>query len=225
MAKLIESEFKNSDIKIKLCSLNTVFDKAYDQLEDCLKQLSTPPLMILSLGETGCHLKLETMVKNYDQTFGPDNEGQEREGEIISGGQIIYGLRYPLPLMYCSLSREEKEKVIISKNAGSFVCNNTAYQFSHRYPESVFGLIHVPSSSCWRLKKKNEESLIILKKMISSAVSYLNKNLTSQDKLPHQFNSIRLPVLKKEMREYKTFYQNKNPCLEEFFTLTPAFDE
>lgn len=206
----------DSSLEIKLCPLNTVFDRAYAQSEDCLKNLPEAPVMFLGLGESTCDLKVETMMRNVDRTFGPDNAGNNRKKtDIVSNAPEVLGLRYPLPQMYCALSASEKAQVVLSNDAGSFVCNNTAFQMTHFHPEIQFGFIHVPSNNCADLARKTENSILMLEKMINQAVITLMSPQENEG-LPHSSNDVRLSTKKDELKKLRKQYKRQDLCLEEY---------
>ncbi len=156
-ALALKLNHESSPFEVRLCALNTVFDKAYAQTEDCLKALPERPVMVIALGESTCQVKVENMMRNNDKTNGPDNAGEERNNSVIvSGAPNVLGMRYPMPQMYCALSSSERKEIDVSNNAGSFVCNNTAFQMSYHYPEVQYGFIHVPANNCSNLVKKSE---------------------------------------------------------------------
>lgn len=209
VAKAIFEEMKlDADVEIKLCELNTVFDKSYSQLESCFKNLSTPPALTLGLGESTCDLKIEIMGRNWDQTKGPDNEGNERRDFIIKDGTRALGLKYPLADMYCALDKSARQIVDVSNDAGSFVCNNLAYQFTYNYPEERFGFIHVPRNDCKNLQVRSKAAIDNLKVMIKTGA-------LSQD------NS-RFPTLKNDFRNLRN---NADQCKSEFYKRTKGIDE
>lgn len=226
IAKTLEGRLntEESEIDVKTCPLNTVYDKAFSQLEDCIKSQKEVPALVLSFGESTCEVKLETIMRNKDESFGPDNEGNERkESPIKSGAPDLIGLRYPLPQMYCALSENQRKKVDVSNFAGSFVCNNTGYQMSHFYPELQYGFIHIPANYCSRLDQITEDSIVILERMILKATEIL-KEENSDLNLPHRTNETRLPTTKVEIKNLRAFYE-KNECLEDFFQRFKAPDE
>lgn len=205
---------ENSSIELHLCALSTVFDKSYGELENCLKTLQKMPQLVLGLGEAACEMKIEILGRNLDKTYGPDNEGQERNNiEIIPGSQKFLGFTYPLSEMYCSLNAKERKDIVVSNNAGSFVCNNTAYQFSHYYPELASGFIHVPANNCQGLAVKNPAIVKNLVKMIKHAVE-----------LPSKYPS-RLPTTKKEIQEARRNLERSESCKLEFFNRVRGVDQ
>jgi pyrrolidone-carboxylate peptidase len=210
-AKDLESQFKNhAQIQLELCALNTVFDKSFHQLEDCAKALREEPRFVLGLGEANCSLKFEILARNFDKTLGPDNEGNERRGPIDPSGKEAIGLNYPLPDMYCALSKSERKEAQVSNNAGSFVCNNLAYQFADNYPRLNFGFIHVPSHNCRNLKAKTDQAVKSLVKMIERAVTVSDFN--------------RLPTHKEELKDLRETFKH-DPCLSEFYSRARGIDE
>lgn len=212
VAKRLLSEVKNHpDFDLKLCALETVFDKSYFQLEDCMKDLTTPPKLILGLGEANCNFKIETMARNLDHTKGPDNEGNERKNSvIIPDGPREIGFLYALPQMYCSLTESERSQIQVSNNAGSFVCNNLAYQLAYRYPDTEFGFIHVPANYCKNLETKTKMSVNFLKSMIEASVKTMNVE--------------RLLTRKDDLQNIRREYRN-DKCLSEFYKKTKGIDE
>lgn len=212
VAKILLKEVSNHpEFELKICSLETVFDKSFFQLEDCFKALDTTPRLVLALGEANCNFKVETMARNRDHTKGPDNDGIERKNSIIiPGGPNEIGFLYALPQMYCSLSQPERSKIQVSNNAGSFVCNNLAYQFAYHYPDTEFGFIHVPSSFCRNLSEKTQMSVRYLKTMITASVKASNVR--------------RLLTRKEELRLLRNEFKN-DQCLYEFYKKTKGIDE
>jgi pyrrolidone-carboxylate peptidase len=214
-----------SSVQIKLCALNTVFDKAYAQVEDCLNSSDKMPILYIGLGEGKCNLKVETTARNRDNTKGADNEGNERtETEIIDEGSPFIGMRYPLPQMYCGLNKKNRSQLEISNDAGSFVCNNTAYQLSYYYPELKSGFIHVPSNHCRNLEKRNEFAVMALTQMIVSGVDFLNTHYNISPNTPHTSNHLELPTSRNEINTVRSTYR-QNSCIDEFFKRTRGVDE
>jgi pyrrolidone-carboxylate peptidase len=207
---------ENSSVEVKLCSLNTIYDKAFAQTEDCIKALTERPVLIIALGESTCELKIETMMRNTDKSHAPDNAGNERRNtRIVQEGPDVLGMRYPLPEMYCALSPAERKQINVSNNAGGFVCNNTGYQMSYHYGDIQYGFIHVPANNCSRLKAKTDLAISSLEKMIIQGVNYLSSDNGDQN-LPHSSNEIRLATKKEELKNLRNLYENKDTCLKEY---------
>ena len=214
-----------SPFEVRLCALNTIFDRAYAQSEDCLKNLPEEPVMFLGLGESTCDLKVETMMRNNDRTYGSDNAGNNRMNTpVVAGAPLVIGMRYPLPQMYCGLTQSEKNAMVISNNAGSFVCNNTAYQMTHYHPEIQFGFIHVPSNNCRDINQKTDMAITVISKMINQAVSYLGNDVENAG-LPHTNNENRLPTKKDELKKLRKEYDKQDACLADFLKRMKGSDE
>lgn len=219
VARMLARSLSAKGIKVKLCALQTSFEKAYGQFDQCIKNSSSQDL-IIGLGETGCQLKAEFVARNNDLTFGPDNLGVERQNTpIITTGEALLSLRYPLPQMFCALSPREQRKIEISNNAGSFVCNNVAYQMRHHHPEKMIGFIHVPSHFCRRLEQTNKENSLIIEKMILAG-------LQTQDNgsyLPHHSNSEEMPLHKNEIRQ--AYQSVQDSCHQSFYKSLKGVDQ
>lgn len=213
VATAISTSLRNSSkVQIELCALETKFDKSYAQLENCLRNLPQRPAMIISLGETGCNLKVELAAHNLDNTFGPDNAGVERKDQvIIPEASEHVGLTYPLPKMYCALSKVERRNMIVSTNAGAFVCNNTAFQFAHYYPGMPYGFIHVPAHNC-----RNISTLLNLasSKIVSMIEAGASDGLVAAT----------LPITKSGLATARKMNKD-DACLSEFYAKAKGIDE
>jgi len=167
IAELILKKMESS-FTIIHCQLPTSFQKSLKTFEDCYQSLAEKPAMVLSLGETGCNLKIEHRAINKIKVTGPDNDEYFPRGEIMSWGEKFLGMTYPLEDMFCSLSSLEKSKIVLSKDAGTFVCNDLSYKILTHYPELSFGFIHVPSANCSNIDLLNDQSVNILSKLLLS---------------------------------------------------------
>jgi pyrrolidone-carboxylate peptidase len=213
VAKALEKHFSKADspIRVKLCSLETKFDVAFTQTEKCLQE--EKPDMVLGLGETGCNLKIEILGRNLDHTRGADNAGVERKkSEIITDAPEAIGFSYPLAEMYCAVEKKDRKKIFVSSDAGSFVCNNTAFQLAFYYPKTPSGFIHVPLNSCRRLEKINRE-------VISQLISMLSK--VAEIDLEESY---RLPTDSYRVREFREYWEERDECKHEFFKRTRGVD-
>ncbi len=216
MAKMMVAKSANLPYDIILCKVQTKFDVSLEELRDCVASLPEKPVLVVSLGETGCDVKIETMGRNLDRTRGADNAGVERRNTaIVNGGDPAVGLTYPLPEMYCALPEASRKSLIVSNNAGSFVCNNLAYQMAWNENELNFGFIHVPDHSCKNLELKNKLALETLLTMIEGGVK---ASLERQE-------IVRLPVNKTELDSLRKKFDKGDKCLSEFYKRARAFDE
>ncbi len=212
VARALTKRFSNHpELELTVCPLQTVFDKSFYELQNCINELPKAPKLVLGLGEYGCKLKVETIIRNRDHTEGPDNDGMERKNSLIlENGPSEIGLNYPLPAMYCGLLESERRSIELSNHAGSFVCNNVAYQFTNTFHEIPFGFIHVMAHNCAGLASKNQEALEILSKMILKAS-------TSE-------GMERLKTKKLELQGLRKKYSS-DQCLSEFYKRTKGIDE
>lgn len=156
IAKLIADTIDTSKVTITLCQIPTVYDKGFEVLSDCIHGLDKPADAVISLGEAGCKkLKIETRGINRDKSYGPDNDGIERNNTtIIPNGPKSIGVTLPVDKAYCALSTEQKKYAFISNSAGSFVCNNTTYHALDKL-DLPYTFFHVPAASCTNEKRNN----------------------------------------------------------------------
>lgn len=139
-------------VRIELCRLPVEYDRAAAVATLCFEHMNPKPEMVLSLGEGGCVMHVETAATNLDDTpkFA-DNAGVIRvKSPILSGEPRRLGLTMPVQDMFCKIRESGKGRVEVSISAGNYVCNNTAYRLA-RYFRALrvrYGFIHVPHSDC-----------------------------------------------------------------------------
>lgn len=196
-----------------LCKLPVVYDQAAQVAEQCLKEakLKTVDLMI-SLGEGGCDIRLESAVSNLDHTTKlADNAGVLRAvpQKIQNTGPERVAMSLPIEKMYCGLSPAERKFVRPSVSAGNFVCNNTAYHlgFLHQNQKlkgvKHYGFIHIPHSQCPELGS------IPIAQIIGGMVSTAFNSNTSANQL-----RAKMP---KTQADVKTLLKSKNTCEQKFW--------
>ena len=110
----------------------------------------TPPALVLSLGEARrSHVCLERFAVNRDDFPIPDNAGNQPRGEpILPGGPERYEATLPVvPLAEAMALRSPPVPVVISADAGTFLCNHVAYCLCDALAASgiPYGFIHVPA--------------------------------------------------------------------------------
>ena len=191
-----------SDVEVVTCLLPTSYNRAIPALEKCLDELPTKPALVISLGAGPCNVKWETRAHNRDNDKGPDNDGVSRKRQVITpGGPADIGLRLNYGAMWCSLTAEEKKLTWVSTSPENFVCNNTAFRFTERHPEQMYGFIHVPNVTC---EKKAPDittrSVALITKMIGIQLD-TRASLTSTIEWPMEFNDVRLPDTRDEIRD------------------------
>ncbi len=218
VAKRLEAKINNGTgpYSISLCALPTVFDRSYAALEDCLKAMPEAPVMVLGLGESNCNFKIETIMRNMDTTKAADNAGNERKNQvIIPEAPAAIGLKYPISQMYCALDSKVRNEMEISNNAGTFVCNNTAFQMSYHYENIQFGFVHVPANHCRNLEQKSISAVESLDTMLKTAVEVLKND----------YGVRRLLTTKKEIEVLRYGSETKDKCPQEFYKRTKGVDE
>lgn len=216
VANLLVAKSANLPFEIKLCKVQTKFDVSVEELRDCIAALPERPILVVSLGETGCDVKIETLGRNLDRTRGADNAGVERKNSpIVEGADAAVGFTYPLPNMYCALPEANRKALIVSNNAGSFVCNNLAYQMAWFETDLNFGFIHVPDHSCRNLAAKNQLAVETLLTMLDGGV----KASLARTEL------VRFPVKKTELESFRRRYDKDDKCLSDFYKRARGFDE
>ena len=172
VAKKLNTIFNDDNVTLHLCKLRTVFDKAFDQVQDCISGLDNKPSMIISLGEAGCFgVKIETRAKNYDRSSSPDNDGINRYGtEIYPNETKTIGVSLPVEKAFCALSENQRKRVFISHSAGSFVCNNTLYHLL-RNLEIPTTFLHVSERKCTR----DESDITTMAQTIGDMISSMSR--------------------------------------------------
>ena len=166
-----------TELKVTICELRTIYDKAYDEIQDCIASMSESPDMIISLGEGSYgKIQMETRSINNDKSFNyPDNEGEHRNNTAIYPGEAkSIGVTLPVEKGYCALSSDLKKWAFISKSAGSFVCNNTMYHTIRNFniPTTFF---HVPTVKYM----KGEEHKRKLTEILSTMIIAFSQNLST----------------------------------------------
>lgn len=218
LVQQVASDLRSRGIEVHTCLLPTSFERGIVQLESCLDSLPGQPDMVLSLGETGCHLKLETRMFNRDHNVGgtnaTDNDGVRRnQHTIIPEAPWTVGMRIDLPSLYCALSSAEKNVTKIDAFAGHFVCNNVAFQFSWRHPELIYSFAHVPTHDCKELSRRNPHVRTALVRMIETQLS-LNQQVPGA--APHVSNTIRLAADRPEFDAYWGGQNETRSCALDF---------
>lgn len=212
---LAKSRGMGLPFEIRLCRVQTKFDVSFAELRECLNTLPEKPVLVLGLGETGCDLKIEIMARNLDKTFGADNAGVERKNTpIVKGAPAAVGLTYPLAEMFCALGNDDQKSTIISNNAGSFVCNNLAFQTVWFESQLHYGFMHVPDHSCRNLAVKNDRIALALITMLNRGVEAVLENPAVRS----------LPVMKSEFDARRSDGASEE-CERNFWKAARAFDE
>jgi pyroglutamyl-peptidase len=176
IAREVRARLAAAGIDAHECHVPTSYARSAPALEACLRSLPATPDLVLSLGEVGCAVKVETRMFNLDHNDGPglfaDNDNARRNRQVIvPGAPRTLGMRFSLPDLYCSLSKMEQRSTQVSAFAGHFVCNHLGMQFSWNHPELVYGFIHVPEHSCRNLDNAASATAIVKMALAQLAVN------------------------------------------------------
>lgn len=185
------------DVEIELCILPVVYDEGAAKAKACYERMMPKPDAVISLGEAGCDLRLETAAHNDDDTPGfPDNAGNIREGKpILADGPKSIGFDLPVQQMFCALDAGAQDAADVSKTPGGFVCNNTAYHLANFFQGTGvrYGFIHVPAASCSDEAADPAANGRRLAGMIRGMAEHDTGDV-STDVVPHCSNDTRLPT-------------------------------
>ncbi len=141
---------------VYLCELDTVYNTAFKQSTACERKVKPDLKISLGMGD-GCGTQIELVAHNINSYPYADNKGTVLENEWIKVGapEKLFANTETIST-YCALSRTTRQQLKVSKNAGTFVCNNTLYHEFLKNNEQKFFFAHVPSNSC----QGNQESLV-----------------------------------------------------------------
>lgn len=107
------------------------------------------PDLVLSLGEAARpHVCLESVAVNRDDFPIPDNAGnQPRGAPILPEGPAAYPTTLPVVDLADRLQGTTSVPIVISADAGTYLCNHIAYCLAHELDGSgtPCGFVHVPA--------------------------------------------------------------------------------
>lgn len=192
------------DLDVTVCLLPVVYDVAAARARECIDALDGPPERVVSLGEAGCQLRLETAAHNRDDTPGfADNAGNVRTGHtIVPGGPASIGFDLPVQDLYCALPPEDRQDLDISKTPGGFVCNNTAYLLATHFRGTGirYAFVHVPASDfCGAEAADPTANAARLARMLGHVEARERVSPSGTYALPHCSNEERLPTTLEEI--------------------------
>lgn len=153
IAATLKQRLASQNIDVAVCVLPVIYDQAALEAEGCYRQLNATPDLVVSLGEAGCKVRLETAAHNQDHSPGdPDNKGEIRlRGPIDRHGPDSIGFDSRVVDMYCSLPKDVRSSQIeVSRTPNGYVCNNTAYHLGQFFKDEKmpYTFIHVPTYRC-----------------------------------------------------------------------------
>lgn len=228
--KSIESKI-GSDVKIEICQVQTIYDQGAAQAQKCFEALKEKPVAVLSMGEGGCQVDLETVAHNRDRTPNlKDNAGNLRAGSIIKPGRPMHvPLGFPIDKIFCetNLTSAERNFAKPSTSPGAFVCNNLAFHMAEYLKEKnvPYQFIHVPSHKCVNSKKTPLSEQQALSKSASLISKLLKTELVEIEKFSGYSSPlpVSLAPLRVEIERLKGSKHKFDQCRRNF--LNGLYDE
>lgn len=154
-SQLVAEEMKklgieDTGIEFVFCNLPVEYEVASRKAIECYEKMHPKPQMVLSLGEAGCEMRLETRGHNlrHSAPGSRDNAGRTMRNRVIEpGGPEHETSTLPWGDMYCAVPEIAQSETVPSVSPGFFVCNDIAYEFGRylRTRSVPFGFLHVPS--------------------------------------------------------------------------------
>lgn len=172
-------EWINGDAQVVVCNLPVVYGEAPKKALECIEK--EKPNLVVSLGEAGCTLRIESAGNNLDNAGIADNAGVKKKNQkIVKKGPERLGLPFPVDAAFCALQAKDPEHIEPSITPGNFVCNNVTYSLALKIENThlPFTFIHVPNSECVAEKKNPERNA----KLIAAAIDAGQKRMASDDK-------------------------------------------
>ncbi len=169
------------DVEYVYCTLPILYDQAALKAQECFENMNPKPDMVISTGENGCNLRLESKFMNLDANAAlADNSGIRRYFNRIDRSAPFHELStLPLTDMYCAgIDPSVARRVTASDNPGNFVCNNTAFILNRFFKERQipYGFIHVPMPRSQDCQVEYPDVAQTIHTMIRAGVSALNRN-------------------------------------------------
>lgn len=171
-AQTLARNHTRDGIEYEVCVLPVEYDNAARAARACHARMNPKPDMVVSLGEGGESVDLETRAWNYDDTAGfADNAGSIRENRTIDVNTTPFELlTLPAAEMFCAADAIRiGPPVNASTSPGYYVCNNTAYHLARYFkPQNVpYGFIHVPATD----QEGSEIAALTLDRMLRAGMN------------------------------------------------------
>ena len=191
VARFMKQELEAKGFEVIICLLPVVYDAGATAAESCFERQSPKPDLVLSMGEAGCAIQMETAGINRDSTPGfPDNSGNIRTGHaIIQDGPAKVGFKEFVSSMYCTADPSLRRHISVSASPGGFVCNNVAYSFgSYLHERNIpYTFIHVPNSPCSEPTQRAVPTATVLSSMV---MSYSQRHPVRSPAAPGSINEL-----------------------------------
>jgi pyroglutamyl-peptidase len=142
------------------CVLPTSYRRSEEAISAALRHFKPSTVCMLGLHAGTATLRFEQVALNLNQARKPDNDGDQRNHQLIrETGPVGYFGGLPLEQMR-RLSEDAGETLDISRDAGGFVCNHVFYTASElltrELPNSRAGFVHVPPLDPARLERMSK---------------------------------------------------------------------
>jgi pyroglutamyl-peptidase len=183
IVELIAMREFGKSISVHVETLKTEYIRSAQRITEVMDAFQ--PDVVLGLGvavETDT-VRLERFARNVNDSPKVDNAGELRRGErIAADGPDAYASGLPLHELQATLSAKHP-RVVISHDAGAFVCNHVFYTASH-YAKKVLsrpacGFIHVPLHDIQRDRSRGYLPSTELAGIISDAILFLASKTAS----------------------------------------------
>ncbi|MEE8439145.1 MAG: pyroglutamyl-peptidase I, partial [Micropepsaceae bacterium] len=137
--------------------LPTSYRQAEKRMAELLHLHNPSIVLMLGLSQNATNICLEQVALNLNDANAPDNDGEVRlQKRIVEQGPVGYWSTLEFGAM-AEAARDLGEEVVLSRDAGSYVCNHVFFSVAHsvaaRRHACRFGFVHLPSI------KESEERL------------------------------------------------------------------
>lgn len=165
VAEHLQKIGQTESIFFLLQELPVIYDLAAHKAISFFNKHAAQSHLAVSLGECNDLIRIETLFRNRDHTPElADNANTLRfDHQIFMEAPSYIESSLPVQKMKEQLSQNEQQNVIISEDAGSFVCNNTAFTICYKKIDLPYTFIHVPHANNIDVPSPNECAHIILK--------------------------------------------------------------
>ena len=168
--------------EINTVTLPVSFDSAGSVIKRSIQEFKPDIILSLGLSETSDSITLERKAINLKQNIEPQNARNKGPKLILLGCPISYKSTLPLERIY-RLLKDRKIPVILSDNAGRYVCNYVFYLACHQIKllenSGKAGFIHVPLMSEQILESNPNVPSLPLNLMVNAIESCIETIISS----------------------------------------------
>lgn len=169
VAKILQSE-PPAEAEVRALELPVSFTSSKDCLDRFLAELPRPPKVLLGLGaHRNGFFRLESRARPVLDSVKPDNDGRFA-AEVSPLGERELRTSFELERFATCLAAPELEPVVISNEAGGYVCELTYYALLEAAER--FGIpalfLHVPPSEFMKPERQATYVRALLAELISA---------------------------------------------------------